>query len=46
MTLPLTWSRCRRDLQTIHENTTVSPALSFTACGTDVSLPLRCASRR
>src|SRR4029453_7177786 len=39
MTLAFTWSRCRRDLKTIHENHTTSLGLSFTLCGNDVTLP-------
>src|SRR3979409_568877 len=39
MTLALTRSRCARDLYTIHEKTTVSPGLSLTLRGNDVSFP-------
>ena len=39
MTLAFTWSRCARDLYTIHENSTVSPGFSFTLCGNEVTLP-------
>jgi len=39
MTLALTRSRAARDLNTIQEKTTVSPGLSFTLRGKEVSLP-------
>jgi hypothetical protein len=39
MTLAFTWSRCFRDLYTIHENHTTSLALSFTLCGNEVYFP-------
>ena len=39
MTLALTRSRCERDLNTIHENITVSPGLRLTLRGKDVRFP-------
>src|SRR6266699_6827089 len=38
ITLALTASRCARDLNTIHENTTVSPGLSLIVRGNDAAI--------
>ena len=40
ITLAFTRLRCARDLYTIQEKATVSPGLSFTLRGKDVSFPL------
>ena len=44
ITLALTRSRCARDLNTIHENTTVSPGFRLTLRGNEVSFPIATSS--